>query len=105
MAATVLSVEGLTATIGLGRGATAILDNVSFRIDQGEVLGIVGESGSGKSMLAIATIGLLPPPIHRRSGRNGLLAEDLTAMSPQAWTPATAGAGTTCGRRVRTRWP
>src|SRR3546814_14367460 len=42
-------------------------------------------SGSGKSMLAHATIVLLPPPIHRRSGRIGLLDEDLTAMSPRAW--------------------
>jgi len=38
------------------------LDDVSFTISAGEVLGVVGESGAGKSMTGAAIIGLLEPP-------------------------------------------
>ncbi len=40
------------------KDSTAI-DNVSFTLSQGEVLGIVGESGSGKSTLLKSILGLL----------------------------------------------
>lgn len=36
------------------------VDNVSFRLDEGEILAVIGESGCGKSTLAQALIGLLP---------------------------------------------
>ena len=38
------------------------MDDVSFSIAPGEVLGVVGESGAGKSMTGLAVIGLLEPP-------------------------------------------
>jgi peptide/nickel transport system ATP-binding protein len=44
------------------RGA-ALLDGVGFSLDAGETLGVVGESGCGKSVLALALMGLLPPPL------------------------------------------
>ncbi|WP_395403478.1 dipeptide/oligopeptide/nickel ABC transporter permease/ATP-binding protein [Arthrobacter sp. UC242_113] len=37
-----------------------VVDNVSFHVDRGEILGIVGESGSGKSQTAFSILGLLP---------------------------------------------
>lgn len=38
------------------------VDNISYELDAGEVLGIVGESGSGKSVSALSILGLLPYP-------------------------------------------
>jgi ABC-type dipeptide/oligopeptide/nickel transport system ATPase component/ABC-type dipeptide/oligopeptide/nickel transport system permease subunit len=39
----------------------AVVSDVSFSVDRGEVLGIVGESGSGKTQTAFSILGLLPP--------------------------------------------
>jgi len=44
------------------RGVVKAVDNVSFTLKRGEVLGIAGESGCGKSTLAWALLGLVPPP-------------------------------------------
>lgn len=38
------------------------IKDVSFKVEQGEILGIVGESGSGKSVTALSILGLLPYP-------------------------------------------
>ena len=44
------------------RGTLVALDDVSFTIALGEILGVVGESGAGKSLTGAAIIGLLDPP-------------------------------------------
>jgi oligopeptide/dipeptide ABC transporter ATP-binding protein len=57
-----LSVRGLRTTFRTEDGEFAAVDDVSFDLAAGEVLGIVGESGSGKSVTALSVMGLVPQP-------------------------------------------
>ncbi|CAI0690212.1 Type I secretion system ATP-binding protein PrsD [Serratia entomophila] len=54
-----LSVEGITATPPGSKGE-AVLHNVSFAVQPGDVLGIIGPSASGKSTLARLLVGIWP---------------------------------------------
>ncbi|RDD62567.1 ABC transporter ATP-binding protein [Ferruginivarius sediminum] len=58
----VLEVEKLRVEFPTRKGTLRAVDDISFHIDEGEVLGVVGESGAGKSMTGTAIIGLLEPP-------------------------------------------
>ncbi len=63
-----LSVHGLRVEIAARRGTLVAVDDVSFEIAAGEVLGLVGESGAGKSITGTAIIGLLDPPLRIAAG-------------------------------------
>ena len=62
MAAPLLEVRNLRVEFPTRRGTLLALDDISFDIAPGEVLGVVGESGAGKSLTGAAIIGLLEPP-------------------------------------------
>jgi len=57
-----LSVENISVFLKMGSAFLPVLQDVSFKINQGEVVGLVGESGCGKSMTSLAILGLLPEP-------------------------------------------
>ena len=61
-AAPLLEVRHLRVEFNTRRGTLVAIDDVSFEIAPGEVLGVVGESGAGKSITGTAIIGLLEPP-------------------------------------------
>ncbi|WP_255769258.1 dipeptide/oligopeptide/nickel ABC transporter permease/ATP-binding protein [Pseudarthrobacter sulfonivorans] len=56
----VLEVKNLSIRFPGRFGTTAIVDNVSFTVREGETMGLVGESGCGKSITSLAVMGLLP---------------------------------------------
>ncbi|MDE8668472.1 dipeptide/oligopeptide/nickel ABC transporter permease/ATP-binding protein [Pseudarthrobacter sp. H3Y2-7] len=56
----VLEVRNLSIRFPGRFGETAIVDNVSFTVREGETMGLVGESGCGKSITSLAVMGLLP---------------------------------------------
>ena len=57
-----LQVKNLVVEFPHRRGTLRAIDNISFDIAPGEILGVVGESGAGKSLTGAAIIGLLEPP-------------------------------------------
>jgi peptide/nickel transport system ATP-binding protein len=68
MASPLLEVRHLRVEFPTRRGTLLALDDVSFDIAPGEILGVVGESGAGKSLTGAAIIGLLEPPGRIASG-------------------------------------
>src|SRR5262245_36311975 len=74
---TVLAVENLRTHFFTREGVAKAVDGVSFRIAQGEVLGLVGESGSGKSVTGFSLLGLVDPPGRIVGGSIRLDGEEL----------------------------
>ncbi len=58
----ILEVKNLSVEFTTRHGTLKALNEVSFSIAAGEVVGVVGESGAGKSLTGAAIIGLLEPP-------------------------------------------
>ena len=62
MSSALLEVSHLRVEFPTRHGTLVALDDISFEIAPGEILGVVGESGAGKSLTGAAIIGLLDPP-------------------------------------------
>ncbi|WP_199426374.1 ABC transporter ATP-binding protein [Thermaerobacillus caldiproteolyticus] len=59
----VLEVKGLKTSFFTDDGEIPAVDDISFYINEGEILGVVGESGCGKSVTSLSIMGLLPKGI------------------------------------------
>jgi len=68
MTGPLLSVQNLTVDFVTRHGMVHVLDDVSFDIGDGEIVGIIGESGSGKSVTAYSIMGILDHAARIRSG-------------------------------------
>ena len=81
-----LEVNHLALYYHTQKGEVRAVDGVSFRVDQGESLGVVGESGCGKSSLAKAIVKVLPANASIASGevifdgRNLVKLENLSSV-------------------------
>ncbi|MCB9958904.1 MAG: ABC transporter ATP-binding protein [Rhodospirillaceae bacterium] len=77
-----LEVDNLRVEFPTRRGTLVAVDDVSFAIDEGEVLGVVGESGAGKSLTGTAIIGLLEPPGRVAGGEIRLEGKRIDKLPP-----------------------
>ena len=66
------------------RGWLRAVDGVSFRLDDGEALGLAGESGCGKTTTALSLVKLLPASARIRGGSVELFGIDLVPKSERA---------------------
>src|SRR5450631_1153365 len=55
-----LEVDALSIAYRSAQGETRVVRDLTFRIDEGEIVGLVGESGSGKTSVALALLNYLP---------------------------------------------
>jgi peptide/nickel transport system ATP-binding protein len=82
--APLLEVEGLKMHFFTREGVVKAVDDVSFRVGRGRILGLVGESGSGKSMTGFSVMGLVDPPGRVVAGRIALNGVDLATLDEEA---------------------
>ena len=81
-AAPVLDVQDLKTVFHVRGGEVHAVNDVSFSLRPGELLGVVGESGSGKSVTMMSLLGLLPsPPAEVRNGAVRFDGKDLLKVS------------------------
>lgn len=78
----ILKVSGLKTSFFSDEGEVPAVNNVSFDLYPGEIVGIVGESGCGKSVTSLSVMGLVPsPPGKIVGGEIMFKGEDLTKVS------------------------
>ncbi len=78
-----LEVDGLKMHFFTRDGIVKAVDDVSFRVERGRILGLVGESGSGKSMTGFSVMGLIDPPGQVVAGRIALNGLDLATLDEE----------------------
>jgi peptide/nickel transport system ATP-binding protein len=74
----VLTVDGLCIELASGE---PVVEDVSFRVCAGEVLGLVGESGSGKTTTALALLGYARPGVRIAGGAIDVAGQRLSGLS------------------------
>lgn len=76
-----LEVENLQTHFPTRGGTVKAVNDVSFHIDAGELVGLVGESGSGKSITALSIMRLISAPGKIVGGSVKFKGEELTTVS------------------------
>ena len=84
MSETILSVRNLRVVFPHRHGALVPIDDISFDVEKGEIIGFVGESGAGKSMTGAAIIGLIDPPGYIDQGEIWLKEERIDQLGISA---------------------
>ncbi|TYB86673.1 ABC transporter ATP-binding protein [Oceaniovalibus sp. ACAM 378] len=78
-----LEVRGLTTRFETRGGDVTAVNNVSFSVEKGRILGLVGESGSGKSVTGFSILGLIDPPGEVCAGEVLVDGNDLRKLSDE----------------------
>jgi peptide/nickel transport system ATP-binding protein len=76
-----LEVSGLTTRFATRTGVLNAVEDVSFTVSEGEIIGLVGESGSGKSVTGFSILGLVDPPGRIVAGSVKLNGRELVGLS------------------------
>jgi peptide/nickel transport system ATP-binding protein len=84
MTAPLLQIRNLQTHFSTEAGLLKAVDDVSFDVARGKVLGLVGESGSGKSVTGFSIMGLVDPPGRVVGGEILFDGVDLTRLAPAA---------------------
>ncbi|MES2537683.1 MAG: ABC transporter ATP-binding protein [Pseudomonadota bacterium] len=79
-----LSVQHLSTQFATRAGVVSAVDDVSFEVMPGQIMGLVGESGSGKSMTGYSIMGLVDPPGRVVEGKILLKDQDLRVLPQDA---------------------
>ena len=79
-----LDVQGLSTHFFTRAGVVKAVDDISFQVSRGRVLGLVGESGSGKSVTGFSVIGLVDAPGRITAGKILFQGTDLTKLDERA---------------------
>jgi oligopeptide/dipeptide ABC transporter ATP-binding protein len=80
----ILQIDALKTHFFTFEGVARAVDDVSFTLEKGEILGVVGESGCGKSVTAQSVMRLIPePPGRIVQGRILFDGQDLVKLSPE----------------------
>ena len=88
-----LEIKNLKTYFHTRAGTTRAVDDVTFSIDKGEIVGVVGESGSGKSVTCHTMLGLLPsPPAKVEGGAVTFDGDELLHLPPLSFGPSEASA-------------
>ena len=82
-----LEIENLQVEIPYGKMKVYPVSDVSFSLEEGEVLGIIGESGSGKSMAMKAIMGLLPEKAKASARKLSFQDLDLRNLTEKEYLP------------------
>jgi oligopeptide/dipeptide ABC transporter ATP-binding protein len=77
----ILEVDGLQVEFWTSRGTIYAVNDISFKVAPGEMMGIVGESGCGKSVTALALLGILPRAGRAVAGSARFGGQDLLQLS------------------------
>jgi oligopeptide/dipeptide ABC transporter ATP-binding protein len=75
-----LEIQNLSTVFPTEAGIAMAVDDVSFKVEEGTVLGIVGESGCGKSITSLSILRLVPPPGRIDSGKILLDGQNLLSL-------------------------